>query len=112
MSAILLHALAVHAIAAGHPIAVRAWHPAAIGVPNPPAQLPQQLTGPINTILGWGKGLVLVSGVAGLLICAGKMTLGHRNRSTLAADGATNIPYVLGGLSLAAVAAGIAGVFL
>jgi hypothetical protein len=112
MSAFLLNVLAWHPATVGHHLEARAWHQAAIGVPNPPAQLPKGLSGPINTILGWGKGFVLVSGVAGLLICAGKMTLGHRNRSTLAADGATSIPYVLGGLSLAAVAAGIVGVFL
>jgi hypothetical protein len=112
MSAIFIHAVAVHAIAGGHLTVVRAWHQAAIGVPNPPAQLPNGLAGPINTILGWGKGLVLVSGVAGLLICGGKMTIGHRNRATFAADGATGIPWVLGGLSLVAVSAGIVGVFL
>jgi hypothetical protein len=112
MSAIFIHAVAVHAIAGGHLTAVRAWHQAAIGVPNPPAQLPKGLIGPINTILGWGKGIVLASGVAGLLICGGKMTIGHRNRATFAADGATGIPWVLGGLSLVAVSAGIVGVFL
>ena len=54
MSAILLHALAVHAAAdlAGRP-----------PVPNPPAQAPPGLAGPVNTILGWGKWGVLVSGV-------------------------------------------------
>ena len=55
---------------------------------------------------------VLVSGVAGLLICAGKMAVGHRNRATFAADGATGVPWVLGGLSLAAVAAALVGAFL
>jgi hypothetical protein len=66
----------------------------------------------VNTILGWLKWGVLVSGVAGLLICSGTMTIGHRNRATFAADGATGIPWVLAGLSLAAVAATIVGVFL
>jgi hypothetical protein len=112
VTAILVHAVAVHAIAGGRLAAAQAWHQAAIGAPNPPAQLPTGLAGPINTILGWGKGLVLVSGVAGLLICGGKMTIGHRNRASFAADGATGIPWVLGGLSLVAVSAGIVGVFL
>ena len=62
--------------------------------------------------LGLGKWGVLVCGVAGLLICAGKMAIGHRNRATFAADGATGIPWVLAGLSLAAVASAIVGVFL
>jgi hypothetical protein len=88
------------------------WMSAAVAVPNPPAQAPPGLAAPVNTILGWGKWGVLVSGVAGLLLCAGKMTIGHRNRATFAADGATGIPWVLAGLSLAAVAAAVVGVFL
>jgi hypothetical protein len=80
--------------------------------PNPAPQAPPGLARPVTTIIAWGKWGVLVSGVAGLLICAGKMAIGHRNRATFAADGATGIPWVLGGLSLAAVAASVVGVFL
>ena len=82
------------------------------GVPNPAPAAPPGLTGDANTILGWGKWGVLICGVAGLLISGGKMAIGHRNRSTLAADGATNIPWVIGGLSLVAASAGIVAVFL
>jgi hypothetical protein len=103
-----------------HVMAVTAWHFAAHragpdiagGVPNPPVQAPPGLSAPVNTILGWGKWGVLVCGVAGLLICGGKMAIGHRNRAAFAADGATGVPWVLAGLSLAAVAAAIVGVFL
>ena len=109
---LILQALAAHAATAGHLSAQPAWHGLAGGVPDPPAQAPPGLTAPVNTILGWGKWGVLVCGVAGLLICAGKMAIGHRNRATFAADGATGIPWVLAGLSLAAVAAAIVGVFL
>ena len=65
-----------------------------------------------NTILGWGKWSVLICGVAGLLICGGKMAIGHLNRSTLAADGATHLPVVILGLSLVAISAAIVAVFL
>jgi hypothetical protein len=82
------------------------------GVPNPGPQAPPGLSKPVNTVLAWGKWGVLVCGVAGLLICAGKMTIGQRNRATFAADGAAGVPWVLGGLSLAAIAAGVVGVFL
>ena len=82
------------------------------GVPNPAPQAPPGLSKPVNTVLAWGKWGVLVCGVAGLLICGGKMAIGHRNRATFAAEGATGVPWVLGGLSLAAVAAAIVGVFL
>jgi hypothetical protein len=109
---LVLQTMAAHAATVGHFGARSAWHYLAGGVPDPPAQAPPGLTAPVNTILGWGKWGVLVCGVAGLLICAGKMAIGHRNRATFAADGATGIPWVLAGLSLAAVAAAIVGVFL
>ena len=113
MQAILFHALAVHAVAAaGHLSAARSWHVLAGGVPNPAPQAPPGLTADANTILGWGKWGVLICGVAGLLMSGGKMAIGHRNRSSLAADGATGIPWVIGGLSLVAASAGIVAVFL
>ena len=51
-------------------------------------------------------------GVIGLLICAAQMAIGRRNRHSFAADGAAGIPWVLGGVSLAVIAAGVIGVFL
>jgi len=109
----VFQALAAHAAAAGYLSVHRAWHYlAGGGVPNPPAQAPPGLTGPVDTIIGWGKWGVRVCGVAGLLICSGKMMIGHRNRAAFAADGATGIPWVLAGLSLASVSALIVGVFL
>lgn len=81
-------------------------------IPNPgPATIPG-LTGPVNTIISWAKWAVLICGMIGLLICAGKMTIGHRNRATFAADGATSIPWVLGGLSLALIAADVVSAFV
>ena len=92
--------------------AVMGGQPDGVAPPNPVPQAPPGLTGPVTTIIAWGKWGVLVCGVAGLLMCAGKMAIGHRNRATFAADGATGVPWVLGGLSLAAVASAIVGVFL
>ena len=113
MHAILFHALAVHAVAAaGHLSVARSWHVLAGGVPNPAPQAPPDLAGNANTILGWGKWGVLICGVAGLLISGGKMAIGHRNRSALAADGATGIVWIIGGLSLVAASSGIVAVFL
>ncbi|MEU7004183.1 hypothetical protein [Nonomuraea sp. NPDC046570] len=81
-------------------------------VPNPPPQAPPGLKQPINTILGWAKWGVIVAGVGGLFICAAQMAIGRKNRSSFAADGASGIPWVLGGLSLAGTASGIVGMFL
>ncbi len=82
-----------------------------VKVPDPPPSPPPGLDQKMDTLLAWGKWGVLVCGVAGLFICAGQMAIGRKNRSTFAADGATGIPWVLGGLSLAATAGSIVGVF-
>lgn len=84
----------------------------AVTVPDSPAVAPPaQLVTDIETIIGWAKWGVLACGVIGLLICSGMMILGRRSRSQFSADGAAGIPWVLGGLALAATAAGIVGVF-
>ena len=115
MPAALIHALAVHA-AAGHLVLLRASRlmpSLSAGVPDPAPQAPPGLSGKVNTILGWGKWGVLICGVAGLLVCGGKMAIGHlRSRASLAADGAAGIVWVFGGLSLVAASAGIVAVFL
>ena len=82
-----------------------------VPVPDPPPAPPPGLDAKMNTLLSWGKWGVLICSVAGLFICAGQMAIGRKNRSTFAADGATGIPWVLGGLSLAATAAPIVAVF-
>ena len=116
MSAILLQAMAMHAAGSGHHAVLLAWRsaPASVppSVPDPAPQAPPGFSGPTDTVLGWGKWGVLACGVAGLLLCGGKMAIGHRNRSATAAEGAASIPYVLLGLSLASASAVIVGVFL
>lgn len=109
---VTLHMLAPHELV-GRVLVVGLHHlPVVASPPNPAPQAPPGLIGPVTTMIAWGKWGVLVCGVAGLLICAGKMAIGHRNRATFAADGATGVPWVLGGLSLAAVASAIVGVFI
>src|SRR5258708_12678007 len=88
----ILQAAAAHAAMAGYLTAHRAWQYLAGGAPNPPAQAPPGLSTPVNTILGWGKWGVLVCGVAGLLICGGKMAIGHPNRAPFPPDGAPPAP--------------------
>ncbi len=110
MSAIR-HVLAIGDLAAGH-LATLPTRPVGVAPPNPAPSPPPGVEGPVTTMIAWGKWGVLVCGIAGLLMCAGKMAIGHRNRATFAADGATGIPWVLGGLSLAAIAASIVSVFL
>jgi hypothetical protein len=80
--------------------------------PNPaPVPVPG-LDTVANTFLGWGKWTLIVAGVLGMFICGGMMILGRRNRSSTAVDGATGIPWVLGGLTLGAIGAAVVGTVL
>ena len=84
----------------------------AVSVPNPAPQPPPGLAGTVNTLLAWWKWGALVAGVFGLVGCGAMMAIGRRNRHSLAADGATGIPWVLAGLTLIALSSGIVGVFI
>ncbi|GIJ12218.1 hypothetical protein Van01_54320 [Micromonospora andamanensis] len=78
-------------------------------IPNPAPVAPDGLGELGNLFIGWMKWILIVGGVGGLLACGIMMTVGRRNRSSFAADGAAGIPWVLGGLTLGAVAALIVG---
>ena len=80
--------------------------------PNPTPEAPPGMETVAGTFLGWGKWVLLVAGVLGFFICAGMMIIGRRNRSQTAVDGAAGVPWVLAGLALTSLAAGIAGVAL
>ena len=81
-------------------------------VPDPPPIPPPGLTRQVSIILGWIKWGTIIAGVIGLMICALMMMVGRRSRSTVAADGAAGIPWVLLGLMLASASSAIVGVFL
>jgi hypothetical protein len=108
----LILAFAVHHLAAFRQAAVP--HPGglAAAVPNPAPQAPPGLSGTVNTLLAWWEWGALVAGVFGLIGCGAMMAIGRRNRSNLAADGASGIPWVLAGLTLIALSPGIVSVFM
>ena len=112
--AIVLHALAVHAVNAGGRLsAAGPWHVLAGDVPDPDPAAPPGLGHYVNIIISWGKWAALICGFVGLLTAGGKMSIGHfQSRSTMAAEGASSIPMVLLGLSVVACASGIVAVFL
>ena len=101
-----IHALALADLAAAHPQGLAA------SVPNPAPAAPPGLSNTVNTLLAWWKWLAMIAGVFGLVGCGAMMAIGRRNRSNLAADGATGIPWVLAGLTLIALSSGIVGVFV
>jgi hypothetical protein len=107
MSALIL-ALATHHIAAMK----QHLSELSAGVPNPAPLAPPGLASKVNTLLAWWKWGALVAGVFGLVGCGAMMAIGRRNRSNLAADGASGIPWVLAGLTLIALSSGIVGVFM
>ena len=82
------------------------------GVPDPRPVAPPGLAETADMLLGWLKWTGLVAGVVGLGMCAFMMILGRRNRSNMAVDGASGIPWVLGGLSLMALSAGLVSAVL
>jgi hypothetical protein len=81
-------------------------------IPNPGPSAPPGLDTLGGTFLSWIKWILIVSGVDGLMVCGIMMAVGRRNRSSFAADGAAGIPWVLGGLTLGAIAALIVGTVL
>ena len=109
---VLAVALAIHQPAISGAAAVLHQSGPAGGVPNPAPKAPPGLIGPVNTLLAWWKWGALVAGVFGLIGCGAMMAIGRRNRSSLAADGASGIPWVLAGLTLIALSSGIVGVFM
>ena len=108
----LIHVLAPGALAAIGHTAIRQPPGLAGGVPNPAPVAPPGLSGDMNTLLAWWKWGALIGGIFGLIGCGAMMAIGRRNRSSLAADGATGIPWVLAGLTLIALSSGIVGVFM
>ena len=80
--------------------------------PNPAPQAPPGLDAAANTFLGWMKWGGLIAGILGLFISGVMMMVGRRNRSTTAVDGATGIPWVLGGLTTVSFASAIVGAVL
>ena len=83
-----------------------------LAAPDPGPVAPPGLEALGNTFLGWTKWVLIICGVGGLMVCGIMMAVGRRNRSSFAADGAAGIPWVLGGLTLGAIAAVIVGAVL
>lgn len=81
-------------------------------VPDPPPSPPPGFSGPIGMIFAWIKWGAIAAGMFGMSACGLMMILGRRNRSTLAADGASGIPYVLLGLMVVSAGSAIVGAFL
>ena len=112
LQTLVIRGIAATAHAAAQHAASRHTGPLAVPVPNPAPVAPPGLSGRVSTLLAWWKWGALIAGVFGLIGCGAMMAIGRRNRSSLAADGASGIPWVLAGLTLIALSSGIVGVFM
>ncbi|MDA8371071.1 MAG: hypothetical protein M0026_14545 [Nocardiopsaceae bacterium] len=59
---------------------------------------------PIQNVINWGQGVIIVIGIIGILFAAGKMAIGKFGRSDLAADGVGGLVWTVMGISLMLVA--------
>lgn len=84
----------------------------AVPAGEPEPQVPPGLQQKTDLLLGWLKWGGTLAGTAGIMISGIMMAVGRRNRSSMAADGASGVPWVLGGCSLVAIAAGVVGAVL
>jgi len=80
--------------------------------PDPAPEAPPGMKGPTDLFISWLKWGGIVAGVIGICVSGIMMMVGRRNRSSMAADGASGLPWVIGGLALVAGAAGVVGVIL
>lgn len=82
-------------------------------VPDPgPQPPPGRIADYANTIVGWVKWALIVAGVLGILICAGMVIIGRRQRNAMATEGLIGAGWVIAGLAMISSAAGVVGAFL
>jgi type IV secretory pathway VirB2 component (pilin) len=83
--------------------------PTVVDVPNPDARIPKAVKDLADEWIGYLKGGAIIAGVVGMIVCAVMMMIGRRNRSHLATEGLSGIPWVLGGLMLVSMASTVVG---
>jgi len=59
----------------------------------------------MTLILGWTKWIAIFCGVGGIFVIAIMMMVGRRNRSQMAADGMSALPWIVGGFLLIGLSA-------
>lgn len=81
-------------------------------IPDTPASLPAGLSQAAAKIFGWAKGGVYALGGIFLVVCAGMIIAGRRNRGQVSVEGAIGVVWVIVGLTLAGCAAMLASQFV
>jgi len=62
----------------------------------------------ILEVLGWVKWIAIFCGVGGFFVIAIMMMIGRRNRSQMAADGMSALPWIVGGFLLIGISSSFA----
>ncbi len=69
--------------------------------------------GPVfEAVLSWTKWIAGAAGLGGIFVIAIMMMIGRRNRSQLAADGMSALPWIVGGFILIGISAALAEALL
>ncbi|SOD67428.1 hypothetical protein SAMN06297387_13114 [Streptomyces zhaozhouensis] len=79
---------------------------------DPAPEAPEGLEGLMPQWIGWAKWLAIGLGIIGLIACGIMMMIGRRNRSHLAAEGASGLLWVVGGISVVSLAGGVVPLML
>ncbi|MFD5372088.1 hypothetical protein [Streptomyces sp. NPDC127103] len=74
---------------------------------NAPPAAPPGMGAIMPKWVGWAKYFAIGAGILGIIACGIMMMVGRRNRSHLAAEGANGLLWVMGGLSVVTLAAGV-----
>ncbi len=74
---------------------------------TPEPQLPTSVMPPLEQLLAWGRGIVAVIAVFGVLYCAGKIAVGRLGRSDVAVEGVGGLLWTIMGVLLMIIAASI-----
>jgi hypothetical protein len=74
---------------------------------NQPATPIPGLGDTLTQWIGWAKTIGMFAGVIGFIICGVMMMIGRRNRSHLAAEGASGLVWVIAGASVVVMAPGV-----
>lgn len=81
-------------------------------VPDPDPEPPPGLEELGSQVVSWGVWISIITGVVGLIMVAVKMMIGQRGRATVAADGASGLPWVIAGLFLVSASSAIVSALL
>lgn len=81
-------------------------------IPNPAPKPPPGFSNPAAKVVSWVKWGGLVMGSIGLIVCAIQMMVGRKGRSSMAADGATGLPWVGAGLVVMGTASSLIGAMI